>query len=458
MVASANPAFMEASEMVASAALQLQPADPQDPSKARDICRHWAKGYCALGENCAFPHHGPSPAPASGGSVVVNGLPAEAIPSAAELRKQDLFAVVKSSVPCKDYQAAKCHRGDKCKFAHVGGGPQRRSVACRDWRQGRCTRGDACRYRHTGSRRQSDDQDCYDDDVQDEMRDTAPYVTTVKYVVSPAQQTIAAPAPSVQRIVRYYTTTAPTPQPTATLNGLPVAQTACDYMTPTPVQPVCDFNASPLTPLTPVCDFGMQSLATGSSPLSPPGEVEWISAPHVAPSPPPPQQPMMIEPPQHMSPPLTAAPPSVTPEELCADADAAVFELRRRAEEMEAHAASLRIQAAQAMNVYPEVPASNMYVTHPAELAPAPMPQHYAPARQSGSSAGSGSEDTTPTSPRRSSSTCSGGSEGGEWAPSPPCGAPYSPDPSLRKDYENTSQQSQQSQPAPVMVHDPYAF
>lgn len=76
--------------------------------------------------------------------------------------------MVKSSVPCKDYQAAKCHRGDKCKFAHIGGGPARRSVACRDCRQGRCTRGDACRYRHAGAgRTYNDGNEYYDDDVEE---------------------------------------------------------------------------------------------------------------------------------------------------------------------------------------------------------------------------------------------------------------------------------------------------
>eukprot|EP01065_Artemidia_motanka_P051141 TRINITY_DN8923_c0_g1_i1.p1 TRINITY_DN8923_c0_g1~~TRINITY_DN8923_c0_g1_i1.p1 ORF type:complete len:470 (+),score=136.08 TRINITY_DN8923_c0_g1_i1:63-1412(+) len=199
----------------------------------REICRHWARGYCAMGDSCAFPHVGPSPAPVGGsGAVVVRGVSVDDIPSQDELREKDMFIVVKSSVPCKDYQAGKCHRGDKCKFAHVGTA-RRGSVLCRDWQAGVCTRGDSCKYRHT-SRRECDDQeydfDCYDGpDVGCPTPYRVSYVQHVPQTMhvnsdvgnlvtvrTPVAYTIAQ-QPTVQRIVRYVTAPPPQPPPQPTV-------------------------------------------------------------------------------------------------------------------------------------------------------------------------------------------------------------------------------------------------
>lgn len=183
------------------------------------VCRHWARGFCAMGESCAFPHEGPSPAPSSS-VVVVNGQSADSLPSREELRRKKMFVVVKSSEHCKDYNAGKCTRGDKCKFAHVGsirgsqspsdnnqrapGGMSNRieqhqqGIRCRDWRAGRCNRGTACKYIH--------DEDVRDDDYG---RDYG-YETAPPPQMQPAMNGGVAQGRTVIR--RTFYTTAPPPQ------------------------------------------------------------------------------------------------------------------------------------------------------------------------------------------------------------------------------------------------------
>jgi len=91
----------------------------------KNICRHWAKGYCNRGQNCHFSHAGPSPnmvlCPDAGAPLVVNST-GGSLPTDDELKRGDKFIVVKSTLPCKDYAAGECFRGDLCRFAHIGAG------------------------------------------------------------------------------------------------------------------------------------------------------------------------------------------------------------------------------------------------------------------------------------------------------------------------------------------------
>jgi len=91
----------------------------------KNICRHWAKGYCNRGQNCHFSHAGPSPnrvlCPDAGAPLVVNSS-GGSLPTDDELKRGDKFIVVKSTLPCKDYAAGECFRGDLCRFAHIGAG------------------------------------------------------------------------------------------------------------------------------------------------------------------------------------------------------------------------------------------------------------------------------------------------------------------------------------------------
>lgn len=409
--------------MVASAASKMQPIG-DSPSvnnnmstvEKQEVCRHWAKGFCAFGADCAFPHAGPSPAPAGGGSVVVNGMSSDLIPSADELREKDLFAVVKSSVPCKDYQVAKCHRGDKCKFAHIGG-PPRRSAACRDWRQGRCNRGDACRYYHSGPRK------------EDEQSMMEPVVHTNTTTSANAS------APTVvHRIVRYCSA-APMPQP-------PPPSTV---YTSAP-QPMCSTGLY-AAPQTVVCD-----------PTTPSTQYSVLPSPPQSLMPPPPvpqQVPLVCVPAPSPQPQLQAQAPQCAPQQAgapttsaIAEADAAVATLRRQAEEMEARAAALRARAdAAVQQVPPYCPAPiPAIVVAPSSNGCSTVPSSSVCSRRS-----SWSPNTTPTTPRRSSGGChsysSYSSEGGDAdrAPSPPAGPPPPTD-------VDTG-----ASPQCVMVHDPYA-
>lgn len=379
--------------------------EQSDVIKTRDICRHWAKGYCAFGDDCAFPHSGPSPAPAGGGSVVVNGVSADLIPSADELREKDLFAVVKSSVPCKDYQVAKCHRGDKCKFAHIGG-PPRRSAACRDWRQGRCNRGDSCRYYHAGGRKEEQQYD---------GENTSP----ITYVnAAPPMPVSSAAGPTVvHRIVRYCSTA--------------VAPQSCK-------QPTV-YTAAPQPSYNPTSWYTAPQVTCTTVPAPAEYCVPAPPQPLVHPQPPPLPVTATMPSTQLQSPLCEPAPvPEPAVSSTIAEADAAVAALRRQAEEMEAHAAALRAQANAAAHKVPPVP------------LPVPAPSTV-PSSSVCSRRGSWSPNTEPTTPRRSSGCYSYSgysSEGGDLdrVPSPPAGPPPPAD---------TDAVATQSHC--VMVHDPYA-
>eukprot|EP00756_Hemistasia_phaeocysticola_P021359 Hpha_TRINITY_DN15770_c6_g12::TRINITY_DN15770_c6_g12_i1::g.41398::m.41398 len=102
----------------------------------KNICRHWAKGYCNRGQSCHFSHAGPSPnrvlCPDAGAPLVVNSA-GGSLPTDEELKRGDKFIVVKSTLPCKDYAAGECYRGDHCRFAHIGSGAS--CLSQRDQRQ-----------------------------------------------------------------------------------------------------------------------------------------------------------------------------------------------------------------------------------------------------------------------------------------------------------------------------------
>jgi len=116
---------------------------------------------------------------------------------------------------CKDFQAGKCTRGDKCKFAHVG--PARKQIQCRDFLAGKCGRGDACKYRHGPWR--SDMQDMGEDSMLCQTCPPAPVPMDVPPPVYRIVSTAPQPVPQpIRRIVRYVTTTnrvQPPPPPPA---------------------------------------------------------------------------------------------------------------------------------------------------------------------------------------------------------------------------------------------------
>eukprot|EP01064_Diplonema_japonicum_P031522 TRINITY_DN5681_c0_g3_i1.p1 TRINITY_DN5681_c0_g3~~TRINITY_DN5681_c0_g3_i1.p1 ORF type:complete len:219 (+),score=50.53 TRINITY_DN5681_c0_g3_i1:23-658(+) len=107
-VNTANHAMQQASFLVAKSALSVdgqEEAQQIVPRRQRDVCRHWARGYCNRGTMCGFYHTGPSPNP-------------ELCRKNSE-EVEDGYAATKSSVPCKDFQVGKCNRGEKCKFVHT---------------------------------------------------------------------------------------------------------------------------------------------------------------------------------------------------------------------------------------------------------------------------------------------------------------------------------------------------
>jgi len=133
---------------------------------------------------------------------MINGHPSDRVPTPEELRDQEMFIVVKSSEACKDFQAGKCTRGDKCKFAHFG--PARKQIQCRDFLAGKCGRGDACKYRHGP----------WSPDMQDMGEDSmlcqpCPPSHMSVDLAPPVYRIVSAPQPVPQpiRIVRSVTTT-----------------------------------------------------------------------------------------------------------------------------------------------------------------------------------------------------------------------------------------------------------
>lgn len=176
---------------------------PQMQERRAVPCRHWARGFCASGDHCSFSHSDPYCSSSMRGSVMVNGHPSDRVPTPEELRDQEMFIVVKSSEACKDFQAGKCTRGDKCKFAHVG--PARKQIQCRDFLAGKCGRGEACKYRHGAWR--PDMQE-----MQEERMDIMGCQPPLPMEVAPPMYRIVTapsqPVPQpIRRIVRYVTTT-----------------------------------------------------------------------------------------------------------------------------------------------------------------------------------------------------------------------------------------------------------
>eukprot|EP00659_Diplonema_papillatum_P009219 gene9219-14290_t len=90
------------------------------PRKQRDICRHWARGYCNRGTVCGFLHADPLPQH-GGAQCKASGLHphAAAFTPMSECKLAEDVGQLKSTVACKDFSVGKCMRGDKCKFTHV---------------------------------------------------------------------------------------------------------------------------------------------------------------------------------------------------------------------------------------------------------------------------------------------------------------------------------------------------
>lgn len=81
-----------------SAPFQALPA--AKAMRGGDVCRHFAKGFCALGAGCKFLH-------ATRAAPI---LPLE--------RCEQEAATYKKTKLCVFYVAGRCHRGEKCTFAH----------------------------------------------------------------------------------------------------------------------------------------------------------------------------------------------------------------------------------------------------------------------------------------------------------------------------------------------------
>lgn len=94
-------------------------------------CRHWARGYCQLGQACNFAHTG-APGPANGGNQKPRG-----------------------KVDCRHWIGkGYCSMGSACNFLHtaVPGSKSKsrakRTTACRHFLRGKCDRGDSCMFAH----------------------------------------------------------------------------------------------------------------------------------------------------------------------------------------------------------------------------------------------------------------------------------------------------------------------
>lgn len=67
-------------------------------------CRHFARGYCALGEKCNFAHDGPPPSFPDGWVIRT---------------KEEIQLYNFKTTLCRDFQkVGSCPRGDECTFAH----------------------------------------------------------------------------------------------------------------------------------------------------------------------------------------------------------------------------------------------------------------------------------------------------------------------------------------------------
>lgn len=130
------------------------------------VCRHWSKGFCKEAANCPFSHPTNTQSVGMMNSFTMNNNRGSFNPGFSGVHNGMMGG---QGNVCRHFQKGFCHLGNACIFAHtsINGGLMNGAMhgamnginrphdnRCRHWAKGNCVQGNDCKFSHEGPQKE----------------------------------------------------------------------------------------------------------------------------------------------------------------------------------------------------------------------------------------------------------------------------------------------------------------